>query len=714
MRTTGIKYCITQNTTSSYLAWLNILAVNKRLLTDIQNIMGEDYDEQYAYNLIDQVKQYDPTGTSYNHWLIVQVLKYGLDLDEQGDTLTKYLDYFNTIKDIPGVLPSKDIQQYTWQDLIETMKNIDYTSNKQQWLNLVDQGTRELAYNIETNLNECKILELSNKEALMEFSRGTSLDTNNPRIAEEWIDKGSYYGFVFPSTNVKFLWDPYESKLLNQNNETVNIDKSIDFDNLSNLDTQDLYVDDIKILLSNVFDIKIGGTKEVGKEEGYEVKYQDNTYEVRYYLDVEALFRDSQGTKWCTGKQRDYAEKYIGEGMYIVFEQGNPVLAYVKAVDTLYNSEGNTIDFDNEELKGAIDALLKAIPSIKSNKDLINAVKNNDLQGVKEALDNGADIHADDNAALRLAASEGHLPVVEYLVEQGANVYAYYDSALRMAARKGHLPVVEYLIEHDADIHAGNDSALRYAAENGHLPVVEYLVEHGANIHAKDDEALRWAAENGRFPVVEYLVEHDADIHARNDYALRYAAENGHLPVVEYLVEHDADIHADDDHALRWAVLREHLPVVEYLVEHDANIHANDDEALRWAAEYGHLPVVEYLVEHDANIHAQNDYALGAAAAKGHLPVVEYLVEHDANIHASNDYALRWAARRGHLPVVEYLVEHGADIHACYGEALRMAARRGHLTVVEYLKEQYRKQNIPLPGIYTSSKLTRIYYIYDE
>ena len=55
------------------------------------------------------------------------------------------------------------------------------------------------------------------------------------------------------------------------------------------------------------------------------------------------------------------------------------------------------------------------------------------------------------------------------------------------------MEVVKYLVEnHGANIHAGDDWALRMASKYGRLEVVKYLVEHGANIHADYDEALRW------------------------------------------------------------------------------------------------------------------------------------------------------------------------------------------------------------------------------
>ena len=82
----------------------------------------------------------------------------------------------------------------------------------------------------------------------------------------------------------------------------------------------------------------------------------------------------------------------------------------------------------------------------------------------------------------------------------------------------------QYLIENGADIHACNDDALRCNAQNGHLDVVKFLVEKGADIHASNDFALRCSAENGHLDVVKFLVEKGADIHACNDDTLRCSA----------------------------------------------------------------------------------------------------------------------------------------------------------------------------------------------
>ena len=91
---------------------------------------------------------------------------------------------------------------------------------------------------------------------------------------------------------------------------------------------------------------------------------------------------------------------------------------------------------------------------------------------------------------------------------------------------EGHLEIVKYLVDNGADVHANDDEALRWAASNGYLEVVEYLVDNGADIHANNDGALMWATLNGRLEVVKYLVENGADIHADDDWTLRAATGN--------------------------------------------------------------------------------------------------------------------------------------------------------------------------------------------
>ena len=56
---------------------------------------------------------------------------------------------------------------------------------------------------------------------------------------------------------------------------------------------------------------------------------------------------------------------------------------------------------------------------------------------VQVLIDNGADITADDNCAVRGAAGNGKIEMVRFLIEHGADITANDNCAVRSAARDG-------------------------------------------------------------------------------------------------------------------------------------------------------------------------------------------------------------------------------------------------------------------------------------
>ena len=106
--------------------------------------------------------------------------------------------------------------------------------------------------------------------------------------------------------------------------------------------------------------------------------------------------------------------------------------------------------------------------------------------------------------------------------------------------RKIDANVIKGLLEEGANIHTQNDYALRWASQNGHFEVVRILLKHGANVHARTDCALRWASQEGYLEVVKLLIGHGADVHAVDNWAFKWARENGHTEVVELLLKHKA------------------------------------------------------------------------------------------------------------------------------------------------------------------------------
>ena len=104
-----------------------------------------------------------------------------------------------------------------------------------------------------------------------------------------------------------------------------------------------------------------------------------------------------------------------------------------------------------------------------------------------------------------IAANYGLLGAVADLIEAGADVHADDDQAIRWASAEGRTNVVRLLLDNDADVHAMADMAVEKAAQNGHLDVVGILLEHGADATADNYRAVRLAINNHHHDVVRLI-----------------------------------------------------------------------------------------------------------------------------------------------------------------------------------------------------------------
>lgn len=318
----------------------------------------------------------------------------------------------------------------------------------------------------------------------------------------------------------------------------------------------------------------------------------------------------------------------------------------------------------------------------------LNAAVAGNVEVVQLFVEAGMPVDTNDRGrtALYIAASWGHLEVVEYLVGQGADVDRF---ALHVAALEGKLEVVQYLIEQGADAWAKYDGAtpLDMAKAGSHTDVVAYLESLAADVIRTPGDARAELRSRG--------INYKADV-------FREAAQSGNLEVVRLFVLGGMSVNTATSNG--WTALHAsanggHLAVVEYLVEHGADVNATTDAgwtALHYAAQYSFsLSVVEYLVEHGADVNATDDDGrtpLHDAARRGDWGMVEYLVRQAADVNATDDdgwTALHYAARAGELSIVRLLVEHEADVNATtdFGwTALDFATSPGHTEVVEYLE----------------------------
>ncbi len=186
---------------------------------------------------------------------------------------------------------------------------------------------------------------------------------------------------------------------------------------------------------------------------------------------------------------------------------------------------------------------------------LIESAKMGDLENVKFALAQGADIEATERlqgfTALAVAAFRGHTEIVVYLLSQEANVDALDNkeaTPLTQAAKNGHADLVPILVDAGADIEHQDDSQyemrpLHWAARNDHVAAVAALLDAGANIDGLENTqstALMYAAYfNSDTDVVTLLIERGADLNLRDNVSKTalYWANNRNQDEIAALIE---------------------------------------------------------------------------------------------------------------------------------------------------------------------------------
>eukprot|EP00877_Chromochloris_zofingiensis_P008334 jgi/Chrzof1/3754/Cz13g07200.t1 len=146
---------------------------------------------------------------------------------------------------------------------------------------------------------------------------------------------------------------------------------------------------------------------------------------------------------------------------------------------------------------------------------VVHLCEGNDLEGARQVLAVvalGNEVMAE---AFVEGAENGNNDVLRLLLAHGASVNDGITGALPalwFAARNCHTSTVRLLLESGANIHASDDEALRIAAIYGHTSTVRLLVESGANIHAWDDAAVHSAAFHGYTDMLQLLLESGADL----------------------------------------------------------------------------------------------------------------------------------------------------------------------------------------------------------
>jgi uncharacterized protein len=128
--------------------------------------------------------------------------------------------------------------------------------------------------------------------------------------------------------------------------------------------------------------------------------------------------------------------------------------------------------------------------------NLVDAVKHNDIELVKELITKGADVNQKDssgNSLLIISSAKDNAEIVQLLLSSGAALSAVdanmKATALHAAAYLGHPEVMKLLVERGIDLNIQGPyngyTALHDAVLQNNTEGVKILVESGANVNLK-------------------------------------------------------------------------------------------------------------------------------------------------------------------------------------------------------------------------------------
>jgi len=189
----------------------------------------------------------------------------------------------------------------------------------------------------------------------------------------------------------------------------------------------------------------------------------------------------------------------------------------------------------------------------RANEQLTTAVMKRNAEGVRDALDHGADPDLSIQPTAATSQSHPHtlIEYVRQILHRSLRPATNRPkNALMYAAGSGDAKSVEALLQHHANVNLRLDSgysALLYAASHSPSEVVAALLAAGADVQAHTREgvtALMFAAQAGQSENVRLLLAKGEDIHAvdlRSQTALSLATEYRQEEIIRLLLAAGAD-----------------------------------------------------------------------------------------------------------------------------------------------------------------------------
>lgn len=120
----------------------------------------------------------------------------------------------------------------------------------------------------------------------------------------------------------------------------------------------------------------------------------------------------------------------------------------------------------------------------------------------------GANVNTKTGFPLSVACEKGSVEMVKLLLDSGAN---QRERHLYKACQREY-EFVRLLLEYGANVHTNNNKALRIACGMNDEKIVRLLLENGADVHANDDYPFGQAVAYNNVSMIKLLCEYGVDM----------------------------------------------------------------------------------------------------------------------------------------------------------------------------------------------------------
>ena len=284
-------------------------------------------------------------------------------------------------------------------------------------------------------------------------------------------------------------------------------------------------------------------------EKLFECCMNGNLKKIKYLVAIGADVCFVEGNKSVLEAARESGNvevvEFLKKKIMEDFERALDKKANIGMLKELSRLKNITKDVDEIELK-------------KLNRELYEAVSNNDVKGVSEAINNGADVNAEFNegkTVLLIAAADDNEDLVNLLLERGADVNAKDLDGWTALMHTDSVNVARMLLNRGVNVNEKSidgETALGLSIDDNSLDMVKELIKYGADVNDKmyDYGNLDVAVSNNFWEIAEVLVDNGADVDVRNNEGftpIMVVASSLQSRLLEKMVKKSKNIDVVDD-----------------------------------------------------------------------------------------------------------------------------------------------------------------------